>query len=345
MSISSISVIVPTYNRAHLLGRAITSVLLQLEDADELIVVDDGSTDRTEEMIAFYGDRIRYILTENRGSGAARNRGVSEARNPLVAFLDSDDEWMPGKTSMQRAFMTARPDLHFCFTNYAARWPDGTVRRFSLETQDWDNLDWSKIIGPGKPISTDVKLEGDYGEFNCYEGDRLYLSQLSHSYVCVNTLIVRREKAGQALTFGEDMATSEEWECGARLARSGKGAYLDCETVWVHHHTGPRLVFADAFGYADARVRLMERVWGRDEAFLKEHGELYHRLLAEQRLYRIEGLLTQGKSADARQELAKLRTPPLVHRLLARLPGPLTRGSLALRRGVRTLLGLRKVQS
>ncbi len=85
MSKSSISVIVPTYNRAHLLGRAIASVLMQLEDGDELIVVDDGSTDRTEEMIAPYGDRIRYILTDNQGAGAARNRGVSEARNGLAA--------------------------------------------------------------------------------------------------------------------------------------------------------------------------------------------------------------------------------------------------------------------
>jgi len=107
----------------------------------------------------------------------------------------------------------------------------------------------------------------------------------------------------------------------------------------------PRLIFADAFGYADSRVRLMERVWGQDEAFLKEHGELYHRLLAQQRLFRIEGLLAQGRSGDARQELAKLRTSPLVHRLLARLPGPLARGSLALRRGVGSLLGLRKAQS
>ncbi len=341
MNTSSISVIVPTFNRAHLLGRAVASVLLQLENGDELIVVDDGSTDRTEEMIIPYGDRIRYILTDNRGAGAARNRGVSEARNPLVAFLDSDDEWMPGKIPMQRAFMTARPDLHFCFTNYAARWPDGTVRRFSLETQNRDNLDWSEIIGPGKPISTYVDLGANYGEFNCYEGDRLYLSQLFHSYVCVNTLMVRREKAGQALTFGEDMATSEEWECGARLASCGKGAYLDCETVWVHHHAGPRLIYADSLGYADSRVRMMERVWGQDEAFLKEHGELYNRLLAQQRLFRVEGLLARGRSGDARQELAKLSHPPLAHRLLARFPGPLARGSLALRRGVRTLLGLR----
>ena len=98
MSSEPISVIIPTYNRAHLVSRAIESALSQLSSDDELIVIDDGSTDGTSAVVSRYEDRLRYVCTENRGPGAARNRGLAEARNPIVSFLDSDDEWLPNKT-------------------------------------------------------------------------------------------------------------------------------------------------------------------------------------------------------------------------------------------------------
>jgi glycosyltransferase involved in cell wall biosynthesis len=106
----AISVVMPTYNRGHLISRAIESCLGQLEERDELIIIDDGSTDDTERFVARYGNRLRYIRTPNQGAGAARNRGIQEARKPLLAFIDSDDEWLPGKIELQRAFMQAMPD-------------------------------------------------------------------------------------------------------------------------------------------------------------------------------------------------------------------------------------------
>ena len=102
MNSHAISTIIPTYNRAQLITRAINSVLPQMEPEDELIVVDDGSTDNTREIVAKYGDRVKYIKTKNGGCGAARNRGVQEATGPLVAFLDSDDEWMPDHNFLLR---------------------------------------------------------------------------------------------------------------------------------------------------------------------------------------------------------------------------------------------------
>ena len=114
----SVSIVIPTYNRAHLVSRAVNSALQQCAPGDEVIVVDDGSTDSTGIVLAEFGERIRYIRKENGGAGAARNRGIREARNPLVAFLDSDDEWMPGKIELQRQFMQARPDVLFCFSDF-----------------------------------------------------------------------------------------------------------------------------------------------------------------------------------------------------------------------------------
>lgn len=91
------SVIVPAYNRAHLIPRAIRSVLNQTFHDFELIIVDDGSTDNTKEVVTKIEDfRIRYIRQENKGRSAARNTGIVEARGQFITFLDSDDEALPG---------------------------------------------------------------------------------------------------------------------------------------------------------------------------------------------------------------------------------------------------------
>jgi hypothetical protein len=91
------SAVIPTYNRAHLVPRAIQSALDQSLPPHELIVVDDGSTDETEEILTrLFGGRIRYVRQENGGGARARNRGVQEASREWVAFLDSDDVWTAG---------------------------------------------------------------------------------------------------------------------------------------------------------------------------------------------------------------------------------------------------------
>jgi glycosyltransferase involved in cell wall biosynthesis len=88
-----ISVVIPTYNRAVLLRRAVESVLRQTRKPDEVVVVDDGSTDDTASVASLFGHSIRYLRQQNAGSSAARNRGVEEARCEWIAFLDSDDVW------------------------------------------------------------------------------------------------------------------------------------------------------------------------------------------------------------------------------------------------------------
>ena len=90
------SAVIPTFNRAGTLGRAIESILRQERGASEILVVDDGSADDTRRLISQYGQRVRYIYQDNQGVSAARNRGVSEGTYPWIAFLDSDDQWLPG---------------------------------------------------------------------------------------------------------------------------------------------------------------------------------------------------------------------------------------------------------
>ncbi len=341
----AISVVIPTHNRAGLLPRAIESVLSQLETDDELIIIDDGSTDNTPDIVAPYGQKVRYLRTENGGAGAARNRGIQLASKQFLAFLDSDDEWMPGHVLLLRSFMMARPDLLFSFTNYAKRFKNGSIRRFSLESQTGRRPDWSEVIGPSQPISAYMKLPPGIEDCLCFEGENLYRSLCNTSYVSVDTVIVRRLEAGGALHFSEDTATAEEWEFGARLARAGKSAYLHCETTMVHQHAGEQLTDLDPFDLATSRLAIMSRIWGADEEFLRVHGEFFRERLRVEHLVRIERFLLHGQSHEAHHELAQVHHPPRIYWLLAILPGWLTKGILDFRRTIKSWLKVQNPKS
>jgi len=113
-----VSVVIPTFNRARLVTEAVSSVIDQLDDGDECLVVDDGSTDETAARIATrFAGRVRLVTTANRGVAAARNRGVQESRGELIAFLDSDDVWLPGKLVAQRRFLAQDRRAEICQTN------------------------------------------------------------------------------------------------------------------------------------------------------------------------------------------------------------------------------------
>jgi glycosyltransferase involved in cell wall biosynthesis len=117
-----ISVIIPTYNRASFLGEAIQSVLNQDyfvrngPSSFELLVIDDGSTDNTKEIVRSFANKIRYYFQEHKGVSAARNLGFDLARGDYIAFLDSDDLWKKEKISIQMSFMKAFPKAKVCYT-------------------------------------------------------------------------------------------------------------------------------------------------------------------------------------------------------------------------------------
>ncbi len=115
-----ISVIIPTFNRALFLERAVLSVVKQRDFYGEIIIVDDGSTDTTERVVKDlcekYNKVMHYIYQENKGPAAARNRGLRDAQYDLIAFLDSDDHWIQGKLSKQAAWMEKHPSFYICHT-------------------------------------------------------------------------------------------------------------------------------------------------------------------------------------------------------------------------------------
>src|SRR5256886_1068507 len=122
-----VSVVMPAYNVAWCVGRAVDSVLAQDFRPWELIVVNDGSTDGTGGLLERYGAAITVINQENRGMSAARNAGIRRARGTYVAFLDADDWWLAGKLSRQVELMRGRPEIGFSSTTVRVEDDDGRL--------------------------------------------------------------------------------------------------------------------------------------------------------------------------------------------------------------------------
>jgi len=333
----SVSVILPTYNRAFLLRRALASVLPQLEKGDEVIVVDDGSTDDTERVIKSKTGPIKYIRTENHGAGAARNRGIAEACGYYVAFVDSDDQWLPGKLLLQRSFMDINGDILFCFTDFRVQTRSGRIIPFAARTWHHDNRSWSKILGDDRTTSGTGEMPSGTKDYRFFKGD-LYLSQLMANYINVNTMLVRREQAGDALHFAEDTETFEDWECHARLAGRGKCAYIEVETIVQHGHFGKRLTDANEMVCAQSRLKIVERVWGQDREFRKRYEHEYTKIRDDQLGTVAENLILSGKSKKASSYVDNMTNPPLSLRVLTRLPEGLVNSSVNMGRKLKRTL-------
>jgi glycosyltransferase involved in cell wall biosynthesis len=112
-----VSAIIPTHNRKTFVREAVDSILAQAYGDYELIVVDDGSEDGTEEALKQYGGQVRYVYQENQGVSVARNHGLELAVGEFIAFLDSDDLWLPEKLGVQVTFMDEHPEAQICYTD------------------------------------------------------------------------------------------------------------------------------------------------------------------------------------------------------------------------------------
>src|SRR5437773_3884093 len=117
-----ISCIIPVFNGERYLTEGLDSILAQTYRPIEIIVVDDGSTDGTRELVASYRDQVRYLWQPNSGPATARNQGLSAASGEFVAFLDADDLWHPEKLQRQMARFQARPELDYCVAHAQNFW-------------------------------------------------------------------------------------------------------------------------------------------------------------------------------------------------------------------------------
>lgn len=186
-----VSIVIPTYNRRAALSRAIASVFSQTIEDYELIVVDDGSTDDTLEMLAQLGDpRLRIICHhENLGAATARNSGIEASRGVYVAFLDSDDEWLPEKLERQTALMADQPahTAASCASHFIVTGGDkSTWRRMLPEAFEWQRylITHGCNLSPGSTLIVRRDVFSHVGLFDCtlcrYEDWDWLLRYLTH---------------------------------------------------------------------------------------------------------------------------------------------------------------------
>lgn len=338
MSDAPVSVIIPTYNRAALVVQSVESVLAAVARGDEVIVVDDGSTDDTAQALSRYQSSIRYLRVPNSGVGAARNLGIREAKHDLVAFNDSDDLWLPDRLQLQRQVMGRQPEVVFCFSNFGGLLANGSRAGNALgawlaEFGGQISPGWAERLGHGVVFSELGELPADRADFRVHIGN-LYAIELRFNHVAALTVMVRRSVAGSVLKFPEDISWGEDWECFARLSRVAPVAFLDCETAVQRVHSGHRLTAIDRAAKASIQLTILQRVWGSDAEFLSRNRGLYQTAVRDARLKRTRALLVQGKTAEARNELRLAGNGPLGYRALASLPGGFVRGLLWARRVV-----------
>jgi glycosyltransferase involved in cell wall biosynthesis len=201
-----ISVIIPTHNRGQLIERAICSVLQQTYKDLELIIVDDGSTDNTREVVEKYtDDRIRYIACPRRGgAAAARNRGIAEARGEYIAFLDSDDEWLSNKLEEEIRVLEGLPE------EYGVVYSGGWVYQKNRER---------KYI----PYATQGARSGDLKEIILRTG-----------LICPPGAIVKKKCFDRVGLFDESMPAIEDWEFWIRVSKSYYFHYLQ-KPLWNYY--------------------------------------------------------------------------------------------------------------
>ncbi|OYY65630.1 MAG: hypothetical protein B7Y51_02740 [Burkholderiales bacterium 28-67-8] len=134
MTSADISVIVPVYNTERYLEEALRSLLAQTLRPAEIIVIDDGSTDRTPEIARAFGDVIRYARQENAGSSAARNHGLRLARGEMIAFLDADDRYLANKLELQWMQFVEQPQLDLSVCEVTDFWSPELPKRNGTDT-------------------------------------------------------------------------------------------------------------------------------------------------------------------------------------------------------------------
>lgn len=206
-NIPKVSVIIPTYNREHLISNSIQSVLAQTYKDFELIIVDDGSSDNTEEVVlSFKDERIRFIKQPvNRGVSAARNTGIKAARGSYIAFLDSDDEWLPQKLELQLELLDSRHDIAIvCSDAYV--FDNRTGSTISRLWHDNPSYHWGN---PRKAIQHPLR------------------ELLQGFFITCQGTVVRRLVFTEVGYFDESLHTHEDWDMLVRIFQRFRAYIMD----------------------------------------------------------------------------------------------------------------------
>jgi glycosyltransferase involved in cell wall biosynthesis len=237
-----ISVVIPTFNREHCVRQSLDSVLAQTFKDFEVIVVDDGSTDGTVEVLKSYGDKIRLIGQSNAGAGAARNTGIRAAQGKYVAFLDSDDQWRPEKLEVQMGFIK-KYGAKVCYSRCVA-----------------DN---GESLADIEDVAATLKEPGVY-----QVADPVEFCSRARCHPYLQSMVLERELFNGAGLFDPGLPMGEDTLWIFRLSYLADCLYIDRPMTVIFRGSDNSLSY-------DVRPAAAAKRW---DAFIRMQAEMYWRL-------------------------------------------------------------------
>ncbi len=258
-----VSVIIPTYNRGWTIKDAIESVLAQDFKDFELLVVDDGSTDHTHEILNFYQKKLQVLRQSNQGVSAARNRGIKAASGRLIAFLDSDDLWLPKKLSRQVDFFNSTPDALICQTEEI----------------------WVKNHIRVNPKQRHKKLSG-----------MIFEPSLALCLVSPSAVMIRRRLFAEVGFFDERLPACEDYDLWLRI--SCKYPVYLIDTPLIIKRGGHEDQLSGKPGLDKFRIQALQKLIQSNRLSIDQH-QAALKVLKEKAAIYAAGCLRRGRIAEA----------------------------------------------
>ena len=272
-----VSVIIPTFNRGWILRESIQSVLDQTYLPMEIIVVDDGSTDDTPEILQAFGNQIRVIKQTNKGVSAARNHGIRKSRGELIAFLDSDDLWTPDKIDRQVAFFTKNPEAMIC------------------QTQEI----WIRNGKRVNPKNKHKKIGGMIFE------PSLHLCLVSPSAVMIRSALFELKGC-----FDENLPACEDYDLWLRISTTHPVHLMECSCTIKRGGHEDQL--SSNHSLDKYRIQAIEKLLGSNTLTPEQHRAAL-KVFQEKALIYGQGCMKRGKKEEGSLYLRKIATKPPVN--------------------------------
>ena len=262
---NKVSIIIPTYNRRDFITIALDSALAQTYKNYEIVIIDDGSSDDTKEALKPYQDSIRYFYHDNKGIAPTRNRGIREAKGDYIAFLDSDDYWLPAKLERQVECFSKNSHYGMVATRCSCTTPEGK---------------FLKKNRPGKSgwVLTDL---------------------FKASFIRTSSAIIRKECFDKVGLFDESLPECEEYDLWLRIAKHYPIGFInDVLTVYTDN---PKGVSTDSLAGRLQRLKVLEKDYLKEVI----PTALYRKRLASNYHYVGRHYLKQGGKGEGKKYLRR----------------------------------------
>lgn len=262
---ATISVVIPCFNRAATLERAVSSVVRQTRPPLEIIIVDDGSDDGTRELIRQRFPQCIYLRQENLGVSRARNRGISAARGDWIALLDSDDEWLPSKLEHQLSLLASLPDCRICHTD-----------------EIW--------IRHGRRVNPKKK--------HAKQGGELFFRCLPLCAISPSSVLLHRSLIEEVGGFDESFPACEDYDLWLRICVDNAVAFVETPQV-IKYGGHPDQLSRTVWGLDRYRIRALEKI------ITSGRLSKAYRAAAVQTLIQKAGIVANGAKKRGNEALAK----------------------------------------